>query len=90
MANSINKLLIQRADCGTYLLVRLTKTLFKIFQTLLSGIDAGKKLKIFVCDIMDFHISFSNSVESVSFNLAVFDLDLNFSNKPSKLCLSFG
>ena len=59
LANLINKRLIQRADCGTYLLVRLTQTLSKILRTLLSGTDVGKKLRIFVCDIIDFQISFS-------------------------------
>ena len=59
LGNSINKRLIQRADCGAYLLVHLTETLSKILRTLLSVIDAGKKLKIFVCHTIDFQISYS-------------------------------
>ena len=59
LADSVNNGLIRRADCGTYLLVHLTQTLSKILWTLLSRIDAGKKIKIFVCEIIDFQISIS-------------------------------
>ena len=45
LGNLINKQLIQRADCDTYLLVRLPKSLSKIIQTLLSELTQEENQK---------------------------------------------
>ena len=58
----MNKLLIQRADCGIYLSVFLTQKLFKILRTLFKGTEAGTIFEIFVCEIIDLQIPFSGYI----------------------------
>ena len=57
-AISTKSLLIQSTDCGIYFLVFLIQTP-KIFRTLVNETLAGKILKIFVCERIDFQFVFS-------------------------------
>ena len=59
LVNSINNWLIQGGDSGMYLLVALIQTPSKIRRTLFKGIDAGKKFKILIWDMILLQIAFT-------------------------------